>query len=150
MGVGKRKALKMLISHLRFGRKSGYWKESWLGLSVVWNSGILSLLELTVACWASYFTSSEPQDLHSFLFSLKFIYLFWERERVSKHKQGRGRDRGRERIPSRLCTVSTEPDVGLKPMNCEIMTWAETKSRPPNRLSHPRAPGSSFLKWRWW
>ena len=28
----------------------------------------------------------------------------------------------RERIPSRLCTVSTEPDVGLQPMSHEIMT----------------------------
>ena len=35
---------------------------------------------------------------------------------------------GRDRIPSRLCTVSMEPDVGLKPMNHEIMTHAKTKS----------------------
>ena len=33
-----------------------------------------------------------------------------------------GRERGRERIPGRLCTVSTEPDVGLEFMNHEIMT----------------------------
>ena len=39
-------------------------------------------------------------------------------------KQGRGRERegGRERIPSRPCAVSAEPDVGLEFMNCEIMT----------------------------
>ena len=38
-------------------------------------------------------------------------------------KQGEGqRDRGRERIPSRLYTVSKEPDVGLDPTNCEIVT----------------------------
>ena len=30
------------------------------------------------------------------------------------HKWGRDRERVRERIPSRLCIVSTEPDVGLK------------------------------------
>ena len=29
------------------------------------------------------------------------------------HKWGRGRERGRQRILSRLCTDSTEPDVGL-------------------------------------
>ena len=29
---------------------------------------------------------------------------------------------GRERIPSSLRAVSTEPDMGLKPTNCEIMT----------------------------
>ena len=43
-----------------------------------------------------------------------------ERERASMSRGGT--DRGRERIPSRLCTVSTEPDVGLKHMNCEIVT----------------------------
>ena len=32
------------------------------------------------------------------------------------------KEKGRERIPSRLRTVSAEPDVGLKHMNCEIMT----------------------------
>ena len=34
----------------------------------------------------------------------------------------RERERLRERIPSRLHAVSTEPDVGLKPLNREIMT----------------------------
>ena len=32
------------------------------------------------------------------------------------------RERGRERIPSRLHTVSVEPDVGLELTNREIMT----------------------------
>ena len=41
---------------------------------------------------------------------------------------GRGRER-REKIPSRLYAISTEPDVGLELMNCEITTWAETKSQ---------------------
>ena len=40
---------------------------------------------------------------------------------------GAQRERGRERIPSRLQAVSTEPDVGLEPTNCEIMTRAEIK-----------------------
>ena len=35
---------------------------------------------------------------------------------------GRGRERGRERIPSKLCTVSTEPSEGLYITNHEIMT----------------------------
>ena len=35
---------------------------------------------------------------------------------------GRSRERGKERIPSRLHTVSTEPDVGLELTNHEIMT----------------------------
>ena len=35
---------------------------------------------------------------------------------------GRDRGRGRERILSRLCAVSKEPDMGLDPVNREIMT----------------------------
>ena len=38
------------------------------------------------------------------------------------HKWGRGREREKERIPSRLQAVSAEPDAGLKLTNCEIMT----------------------------
>ena len=44
-----------------------------------------------------------------------------ERERESKHEGG-GVERGKERIPSRLHTFSTESEVGLEPMNREIMT----------------------------
>ena len=54
-----------------------------------------------------------------------------------KGQQGRGE---REGIPSRLPTVSTEPDVGLDLTNCEIMTRAEIKSQMLNRLSHPDTP----------
>ena len=45
----------------------------------------------------------------SVFFFLKFIYF--ERERASVHKQGRGgeRERDRERIPIRLYTVSMKP-----------------------------------------
>ena len=35
---------------------------------------------------------------------------------------GGQRERERERIPSRIRAVSTEPDVGLKPTNREILT----------------------------
>ena len=34
----------------------------------------------------------------------------------------RGRERGRGRIPGKLCTVSTEPDEGLELTNHEIIT----------------------------
>ena len=37
------------------------------------------------------------------------------------------RERERERISSTLCTVSTEPDTGLKLTNCEIMTQAKIR-----------------------
>ena len=39
-------------------------------------------------------------------------------------------------IPGRLHTASTEPDMGLEPMNPEIMTGAEIKSRTLNQLSY--------------
>ena len=42
------------------------------------------------------------------------------------------RERGRERIPSRLGTVSTEPDSGLELTNREMLTRAEIKSRMLN------------------
>ena len=38
------------------------------------------------------------------------------------HERGRGREREGEPIPSRLCSVSTQLDVGLDPMNHELMT----------------------------
>ena len=59
-----------------------------------------------------------------------------DRECVSRGEA----ERGGQRIWSRLYTDSREPDVGLKPMNHEIMTWAKIKSRTLNQLSHPGAP----------
>ena len=49
------------------------------------------------------------------------VYLFILRGRTEQGR-GRERERGRERIPSRLCAVSTEADVGLDTTNHEIMT----------------------------
>ena len=50
---------------------------------------------------------------------MHFFFLEKERERA---QAGRHRERERQRIPSRLHTVSTEPDMGLEIMNHEIMT----------------------------
>ena len=44
------------------------------------------------------------------------------REREREKEQRKGREREEERILSRLCTVSAEPNMGLEPTNCEIMT----------------------------
>ena len=46
------------------------------------------------------------------------MYLFILRETETAQVG----ERQRERIPSRLCTASTEPDVGLHHRNCEIVT----------------------------
>ena len=73
------------------------------------------------------------------VFFFKFIYLFWEREHEWA-QAGEGQKEG-DGIPSRLCAISTEPDVGLEPTNCEIMTWAKIKCQTRHRLSLPDAPG---------
>ena len=52
--------------------------------------------------------------------------MYFERETETETERqsisGRRTERGRERIPSRLCTDSTEPDVGLELTNHVIMT----------------------------
>ena len=55
---------------------------------------------------------------------LLFVCLFvhFERDRDSVSRGGAQGEEERERIPSRLCAVSTEPDAGLEAMNREIMT----------------------------
>ena len=56
----------------------------------------------------------------------KFIYLFCvcerERERERESFYGRGRERGRERIPSRPFTISTETYTRLDHKIQKIMT----------------------------
>ena len=58
--------------------------------------------------------------------------MYFERETETETERqsisGRRTERGRERIPSRLCTDSAEPNVGLELKNCEIMTRAKYKS----------------------
>ena len=57
--------------------------------------------------------------LFSFLF-LKFIYF----ERQSENERAQPGEGQREggRIPSRLRTISAEPDAGLRATNCETVT----------------------------
>ena len=45
------------------------------------------------------------------------MFIYFERDSTSRG----GAEREGERIPSRLCTISTEPDVGLELTNPEIM-----------------------------
>ena len=47
------------------------------------------------------------------------MFIYFERERESK--QRKGREKEREKIPSRLRAVCTEPNAGLSPTNCEIV-----------------------------
>ena len=72
-----------------------------------------------------------------------FIYCVSVRGREQRRGQ---KEKERERVPSRLRTVSTELDAGLELMNREIMTGAEVgaiMTEPPRRPS--AAPLSSRL-----
>ena len=60
----------------------------------------------------------KSHDHIQFFFLNVFMYFEREREKV----QAGERQRERERVPSRLLTVSTEPDMGLQFTNREIMT----------------------------
>ena len=51
--------------------------------------------------------------LNALLPFFKFVYLFRERESMGEGQ----RKSERERIPSRLCTVSTELNMGFDPTN---------------------------------
>ena len=53
------------------------------------------------------------------------MFISFERER----EQGRGRENGRQRIPSRLHAVSTEPDARLDLTDLEIMTSTKFKNQ---------------------
>ena len=72
----------------------------------------------------------------------KLIYLFLRERGDWVEKEQRER---RERIPSRLYTVSIEPDMGFDPMNHEIMIWAKIKSQTINWVSHQGSPPFFFL-----
>ena len=104
-------------------------RESRLGShrSVARNSGgqdVSGTLCLTrCAASSSSLGLSELQILY--LCTVVFLSLFFLKER-EKAEVGEGqRERGRERIPSRLSTISVEPDTGPEPMNREITTCAE-------------------------
>ena len=61
--------------------------------------------------------------LFNFIFLKVYLFL-----KETEHKQGRRSEREGDtesEAGSRLWAASTEPDAGLEPLNCEIMTWAE-------------------------
>ena len=72
-----------------------------------------------------------------------FLLMYFERKRVSLAEEGQ-RERGSERIPSRLRAVRTESDAGLELTNREIMTRAEIERWMLSWLNHPGAPPSFF------
>ena len=59
---------------------------------------------------------------HLFFFFKLYLFILREGSSVSGGGAERERERERERIPNRLHAVSAELDVGLDPVNREIMT----------------------------
>ena len=61
------------------------------------------------------------------IFNFLMIIYIWERERErNRAQEWAERERDKEsKAGSRLWAVSTEPDVGLEPLNHEIVTWAK-------------------------
>ena len=76
--------------------------------------------------------SFSPAAQNHFAWFFKSFFILRERERVGEGQRGR--------LPSRLRTASTEPDVGLELTNCEIVTSTGTKRQTLNGRSHPGAP----------
>ena len=67
-----------------------------------------------------------------------FIY-FWERESTSRGGAEREGDTESE-TGSRLWAVSTEPDAGLEPTDCKIVTWAEVGGLTDWATQAPQTP----------
>ena len=59
-----------------------------------------------------------------------------ERKSASREEAERRRE---TKIPTTLCTVSAEPDMGLELTNREILTRAKVKSQMFKQLSYPGA-----------
>ena len=61
------------------------------------------------------------------------LFILRKRERDSVYMQAeegqRERERGKERIPSRLHAVSPEHDTGLNPTNLKIITCAKIRNQ---------------------
>ena len=71
------------------------------------------------------------------IFLMFYLFILRKRERERERKCMWAEEGQRERIPSRLHAVSAEPQAGLDLTTCEIMPWAEIKSRMLNQLSYP-------------
>ena len=53
---------------------------------------------------------------------MHFLKVFFKVQLFVLREREREREQGRERIPSRVHTIGTEPDTGLEPANREVMT----------------------------
>ena len=74
------------------------------------------------------------------------VYLFL-RQRETEHEWGRGRERGRHRIWSRLQALSHQNRAQRGARTHGPWDHDLSQSRTLNRLSHPGAPQQPWIKW---
>ena len=86
---------------------------------------LIFLLEITFPSYFFQQISYQCEIFHTYKCFLGFI-SFWESERERESEQRRDREE-RERIPSRLHTISTEPNRGL--ISWTVRSWPEPKLR---------------------
>ena len=110
-----------------------------------------------IICLQSLLPWQMCQGSHNLLTPLKKFFLmfisFLERQtdRQRQRTSGRGAEREGDtesKAGSRLLAVSTEPDTGLKPTNCEIVSWAEVRRLTNWGTQVP--PLSSSIEWCSW
>ena len=72
----------------------------------------------------------------------KFVYV----ERAHVSASGGGREKRRDTIPSRLCTVSTEPDAGLEGLRALNSQSGRSQPEPRSRVRClPTATGAPLF-----
>ena len=79
----------------------------------------------------------------SVFFFLMFIH-FWDKERETESEQGRGRERGTNRIQSRLLSLSCQHRAWHRAWTHKPRDYDLSWSQMLNRLSHPSAPLKIF------
>ena len=78
-------------------------------------------------------------ELLSYLFT--YLVLIYLESTSRRGAETEGERENPEQAPHWQCGTR----LGLKLINCELMTWAEIKSQALNHLSHPGAPSLSEL-----
>ena len=84
------------------------------------------------------------KENNSFFFFLLFFKNFYVKEGKTECEQGRGRERGRQRIWSRLQALSRQHRPWCRPNPQTARSWPSW-SQMLNRLSHPGAPKRTIL-----
>ena len=79
------------------------------------------------------------------LFVLNFsMFIYFSRERLTECEQGRGRERGRHRIPSRLQAPSCQHRARREARTHKLWDHDLSGTQTINRLSHPGAPSGNI------